>query len=167
MPNPVKELAKLTCRAKQVDGTGFGGAVSDNLEVAAILGMPNPDTGKKLYREAYNLARYAYCADGSTKCFVKAALLHELIKADTGKISETVLLRLVNTSLREFQHPKTKLCARGEQVIQSYNDSEVASQIGIKRQSLTTKHKALYGMLVNRINIWSSDTIQHINSHYD
>lgn len=168
MPNPIKELAKLTCRAKQIDGMGFGGnASTDNLEVAAILGMANPYSGKKLYREAYNLARYAYCADGSTKCFVKSSLLNVLLTADTGKISEVVLLKLVLAALREFQHPKTKLAVGGFQVVESYNDSNVANLIGIKRQSLTSKHKALYAMLVNKINVWSSDAIQHINSHYD
>lgn len=167
MPNPIKELSKLTCRAKQIDGMGFGGTTSDNLEVAAILGMCNPNTGKKLYLKAYRFARFAYCDDISYRCFVNSALLNVLLSQGTGKISESVLLKLVMTALSEFKHPATKINKDGLQVVESYSVRRIARSVGIHHSNVKEQHQILYNSLVEQLNIWSSDAYQHIKSHYD
>lgn len=166
MAHPIKELTKLTCRAKQIDGMGFGGgAAVDNLEVAAILGMKHQVTGKKLARQPYCLARYAYCADEAYRVFVRSALLHELLHIDTGKIAEDTLLRMVNAAIKEFMNPQTKINQQGAQEIISYSDNKVASTMGINHKNLTQTHKVIYNKLVEKINVWSSEAIEHIKSH--
>lgn len=167
MPNPIMELSKLTCRAKQIDGMGFGGTTSDNLEVAAILGMCNPNTNKKLYLKAYRFARFAYCDDIQYRGYVTASLLNILVMKGTGKLSEGVLLKLAQTALHEFKHPATKINKSGEQEVESYSVRKLAKLVGVHHSNMKNKHKDLYSLLVEQLNIWSSDAYQHIKSHYD
>jgi len=167
MPNPIKAMAKLTCGSKQIDGMGFGGGAKvDNLEVAGTLGMKNPDTGEKLYRNAYNLARFAYCGDEQVRGYVRAALYNRLLHEDKGKIAEDTILRLVFASIREFTNPATIINKDGEQEIVSYSKRRIAKILNIKHQSISDRHEKLYNICVEQLNIWSNDAVSHIKSHY-
>lgn len=167
MPNAIKELSKLTCRAKPIDGTSFGGGLpEDVMEVSAVLGMCNADTGKPLNRHAYNFARFAYCADMQARAYVRAQLLNVMLKEDTGKLSDVIVLKIVLTAMREFVKPQTNLDDKGVQQIKSYTNYRIAKHLNIKPQSLTAKHKKLYSKVSESILMWNSEAIQHINSHY-
>lgn len=162
MAHPIKELANLTCKSKQIDGMGFGGIAADRLQVAGALGMRNPNTGKKIQREAYNLARFVYCMDMSHRHSVKASLL-QAIKPESGKVKETTLLAIVRASLHEFIQPHTKLNKNGEPEPAELSNKALAERIGIDPTSMTDKHEYLYRKCLEVIWYWSSDAIQHIN----
>lgn len=163
MSNAIKELANLTCKSKQIDGMGFGGTAKDRLEVAGALGLPNPITGKKINRKAYNLARLVYCMDMSHRHYVKAALFIE-VKPEAGKIKETTLMSIVMAALREFVQPHTKLNKNGEPEPAELSNKALAERVGIDPKSLTDKHQYIYRKCLESIWCWSSDAIQHINS---
>lgn len=173
MAHPIKELAKLTTKSKQIDGMGFGGEAPDNLEVAGILGMPHPTSKKKLSRHAYYLARFAYCGDRHVAPQLKSALLSKLLSVDTGSIREVTLLKLSNAALREFISPEYKTDRYGKTI--SNNDGqpeivpvsgrEFARRLGVDKKSITRNHEDAYKAVYQYICELDSEVCFHIRAH--
>jgi len=163
MANPIKMLAKLTTQSKQIDGMGFGGAVSDKLEVAGALGMPNPNTGKKISTEAYQMARFVYVCDLKDGIRVKARI-NLFAQTHKGGIKEVTALKISKAALAEFIQPKTIIDKTGEFRIISKTSAELATDIGIKKQSFTNSHNELFNKCFAEISIWSQDAIAHLNA---
>ena len=95
MSNPIRELARMTTKSKQIDGMPFGGTAPDVNEVAGALAMRHPETQLKLDKHAYYLARLLYADDSSARARVKAGLLNVMLKAELD-VSNTCLLRMIN-----------------------------------------------------------------------
>lgn len=161
MAHPFIELAKLTAKSKQIDGMGFGGTVADNLAVAGALALRNPETGKKISREAYNLARFVFVGDSGHRFKVKAAL-YERVQRDTGNLREETVFKLCNAALREFLVPKTRLNKLGEQEIVAKTNHALANEIGISHKNYTETHDNLYRKALSELYIWSNEVSHHI-----
>lgn len=166
MAHPIIELARLTARSKQIDGTPFGGQAADNLEVAAAMGMRNPVTGKKLSREAEFVARYAFCLDSGARVRVKAALLR-VIAQEAGKMREDTLIRLCNSALREFISPESVLNKAGQRVIIPKSKHRIAHELGISHSSFTDRHQELYNVAFAQLSTWADHVVSHLRASMD
>lgn len=163
MANSIKLLAKLTTQSKQIDGMGFGGVTNDKLEVAGALGMANPNTGKKISTEAYQMARFVYVGDLSCGIKVKARI-NALSQKHRGSIKEVTALLIGKAALAEFIMPNTTLDKTGQRVPVAKSSAEQASDFGIKKQSLTASHSALFNTCYAELSLWAQDAIAHINA---
>tara|TARA_R110002124_G_scaffold133116_12_gene295746 strand:- start:1284 stop:1799 length:516 start_codon:yes stop_codon:yes gene_type:complete len=163
MANSIKLLAKLTTQSKQIDGMGFGGVTNDKLEVAGALGMANPNTGKKICKKAYELARFIYVGDKMCGVTVKARI-NLLAQNLRGNIKEDTALKISKSALAEFIQPSTSLDKNGQRVPTSKSNAQMAEDFGIKKQSLTDNHIAVFNQCYAEISIWSQDAIAHINA---
>lgn len=166
MAHPIIELARLTARSKQFDGTPFGGQAADNLEVAAAMGMRNPITGKKLSIEAEFVARYVFCLDNGARVRVKASLLR-VIAQEAGKMREDTLIRLCNSALREFICPDSTLNKAGQRVIVPKSKRKIASEIGIGQSSFTDRHQELYNVAFAQLSTWADQVVSHLRASMD
>tara|TARA_Y100000766_G_scaffold274123_1_gene275801 strand:+ start:513 stop:1028 length:516 start_codon:yes stop_codon:yes gene_type:complete len=167
MAHPIKELAKLTTKSKQIDGMGFGGQAPDNLEVAAMLAMANPDTGKKLHRHAYYLARYLYADDKYSGVHVKSGVLSIMVKSDL-KIPEVGLLRLINCAVKEIRSPVMRLNREtGEMEIRPTSKREICRRLGIKNGRLPTNIDEAYSAILQQLFEWNSEALRHISATMD
>ena len=173
MAHPIKELAKLTTKSKQIDGMGFGGQAPDNLEIAGILALPHPDTKEKLSKKAYYLARFLYCGDAMCKVRVKSALLAALREEDAQGINDVTLLKMVNAAIREYTKPEHKkdryggliTNEQGDPVIKPLSARQFADRIGVNRSSVKEIHRETYARLYQEICNLNSEVMAHILGH--
>tara|TARA_B100001063_G_scaffold246739_1_gene287320 strand:+ start:9781 stop:10296 length:516 start_codon:yes stop_codon:yes gene_type:complete len=167
MAHPIKELAKLTAKSKQIDGMGFSGEAPDNLEVAAMLAMANPDTGKKLNRHAYYLARFIYADDKYSGVQVKSGVLSIMVKSDL-KIPEVGLWRLINCAVKEIRSPVMRLNREtGEMEIRPTSKREICRRLGIKNGRLPTNIDEAYSAILQQLFEWNSEALRHISATMD
>jgi len=159
----IKLLAKLTTQSKQIDGMGFGGSVSDKLEVAGALGLPNPNTGDRISDEACDLAYFAYVGDNV--CAGRVITRLELFcQANKGKMRDATAESITIAAVREFMHPKIKPGIDGQPRHFKRTDAELAESIGIAKQSYTRAHNDLLNKCLGLLSQWSNEAIFHINS---
>lgn len=164
MAHPIKELAKLTTKSKQIDGMGFGGQAPDNLEVAAMLAMANPDTGKKLHRHAYYLARLLYADDRYSGVIVKSGLLSVMTNADLD-IPDFSLKRLVSCAIYEIQSPAMKLNRKtNQQEVKPLSKVEICRRLKIKGNKLPPKIDEAYSAILQKLFEWNSDALSHLRA---
>lgn len=164
--NSIKLLAKLTTQSKQIDGMGFGGAATDKLEVAGALGMPNPNTGKKISNEAYQMARFVYVHDKVCGIIVKDRI-NAFAQKNKGGIKEATALLISKAALAEFIQPNTIINKEGQRSIIAKTNAELSNDIGIRKQSFTASHSELFNKCFAEISIWSQDAISHLNATMD
>lgn len=163
MTNPVRLLAKLTTQSKQIDGMGFGGSVIDKLEVAGALGLPNPNTGKRISNEAYQLARFVFVDDRMCGVRVKARL-NLFCQERRGNLKETTTLMISRAALEEFIAPSIKLGKDGRPEQSHLTNAEIAKRIGIAKQNYKAVHDKLFNECLQQISVWSSDALSHIDA---
>lgn len=164
MAHPIKELAKLTTKSKQVDGMGFGGQAPDNLEVAAMLAMAHPDTGKKLDRHAYYLARFLYADDRYSRVLVKAGVLSMITNAGL-ELPDITLAKLINCAINEIKSPAMRLNRdTGEQEVKPVSKVEICRRLKIKGNKLPPKIDEAYSAILEQLFEWNSMALGHLRA---
>lgn len=164
MACPEKELAKLTTKSKQIDGMGFGGEAPDNLEVAAMLAMAHPDTGKKLDRHAYYLARLIYADDRYSGVLVKAGTLSVITNAGL-ELPDITLAKLINCAINEVKSPAMRLNRdTGEQEVKPVSKVEICRRLKIKGNKLPPKIDQAYSAILQKLYEWNSEALSHLRA---
>jgi hypothetical protein len=162
MANPIREIGRMTTKSKQIDGMGFGGNAPDVNEVAGALGMKHPDTGKKLIRPAYYLARLLYADDPSSRVHVKASLLNVMSNASIN-ITDITLNRLINCAIKEMQTPIMRLNRKtGVQELKPWSKSEICRRLDIKGNKLPAPISEAYNKIMAVVLTWNSDALSHV-----
>jgi len=166
------EMAKLTTKSKQIDGMGFGGGACDNLVVAGALGMRNAETGKKLSKWAYNLARLKWIGDKSCRHGVVSRLVFMLRQKRT-KLAPETLRKLCAEALIDFvvieykfdkKGNKMRLDEHGQPILKRSSNANIASRIGIDRKNYTSTHEMLFDKAFVYLSIWESDAANHLSA---
>ncbi|MGJ8680498.1 hypothetical protein [Paraglaciecola sp.] len=151
MANPIKALARLTTKSKQIDGMGFGGTAPDNLEVAGALAFPHPFTKKKLKKEAEALGRFKYCFDDSCQKVLVLTLVN-FAKEQGYKFKEETINNLCRVSVINYKHSLLKFNKETrEHERYELKDSQLSALLNIGRQSFTKKHRELYNKLYDEL----------------
>lgn len=164
MCNPIRLLGKLAPQTTQLDAVGFGsGTVSTRLDVAAAMGMPHPETKKRISDEACDLAYFAYTGDNVCGGRV-ITRLKLFCQANKGKMRDTTAESITIAAVREFMHPKIKPGIDGQPRHFKRTDAELAESIGIAKQSYTKAHNDLLNQCLGLLSQWSNEAIFHINS---
>lgn len=154
----------MTTRSKNPDGMTFGGVAPDVNEVAGALAMRHPDTGNKLDRHAYYLARLLYVDDASSRMYVKAGVLSLMVKADI-ELSNTLIVRLINCAIKEIQSPIMRLNRKtGEQEVKPVSKSEICRRLDIKGNKLPTKVEEAYNAIIQQLFTWNDMALRHVNA---
>lgn len=171
MSKAAYQMARLTPKSKQIDGMGFGGTVSDNLDVAGALAFMNPDTGRKLPVYSEFLARYVYCADDSCKGEIIQRLLFILSKEKT-KVKHRTLEGISNAALYDFTNPSfehnkqgnAELDNQGQPIVKLLSRGNIADRSGIARKNFSDVHYSLYNIAFMQLCCLISDVADHVNS---
>ena len=164
MSNPIRELARMTTKSKQIDGMPFGGTAPDVNEVAGALAMRPPETQLKLDKHAYYLARLLYADDSSARARVKAGLLNVMLKAELD-VSNTCLLRMINCAIIEIKSPIMRLNRNtGEQEIKPTSKVQLCKRLVIKGNKLPVKISEAYNQVLEQLYLWNSEAISHVRA---
>lgn len=164
MAHPIRELSRMTTKSKQIDGMPFGGQAPDVLVVAGALGMRHPDTGHKLERHAYYLARLLYADDKSSRVYVKAGVLDVMTKSNIN-LPDIAIARLINCAIKEIQSPIMRLNRQtGEQEVKPVSKSEICRRLDIKGNKLPTKVEEAYNAILKQLFTWNDMALSHVNA---
>lgn len=164
MAHPIRELARMTTKSKQIDGMGFGGTAPDVNEVAGALAMRHPETQLKLDTHAYYLARLLYADDSSARVRVKAGLLNVMLKAELD-VTDACLARMINCAVIEIQSPIMRLNRKtGEQEIKPTSKVQLCKRLGIKGNKLPVKISEAYNQVLEQLYYWNSEAISHVRA---
>lgn len=164
MANPIRELARMTTKSKQIDGMPFGGVAPDVNEVAGALAMRHPDTGYKLDRHAYYLARLLYADDASSRVHVKAGVMGIMTKAGLD-ITDVAVAKLINCAIQEIQKPIMRLNRKtGEQEVKPTSKSEICRRLNIKGNKLPAKIEEAYNAILDQLFTWNDLALRHVNA---
>lgn len=164
MSHPIREISKMTTKSKQIDGMGFGGMAPDVNEVAGALAMAHPDTGNKLNRHAYYLARLLYADDRSSRVHVKAGVLAVMVEKEID-LPDASVVKLINCAIKEIQSPIMRLNRKtGEQELKPTSKSEICRRLGIKGNKLPVKIEDAYNAILQQLFDWNSEALSHVNA---
>ena len=164
MAHPIRELSKMTTRSKNPDGMPFGGVAPDALEVAGALAMRHPDTGEKLIRHAYYLARLLYADDRNSRAHVKAGVMSVMIEKEID-LPDVSVAKLINCAIKEIQMPIMRLNRKtGEQEIKPTSKSEICRRLGVKGNKLPVKIEAAYNAIIQQLFTWNDLALRHISA---
>jgi len=162
MSNPIRELARMTTKSKQIDGMPFGGIAPDANVVAGALAMRNPVTGLKLERPAYYLARLLYADDKSSRVHVKAGVSAIMIKSSID-IADISLAKLINCAISEIQSPILRLNRKtGQQEIKPVSKREICRRLDINGAKLPTKIEEAYNAILKQLFTWNEMALRHV-----
>jgi hypothetical protein len=169
------QLAKLTAKSKQIDGMGFGGSgKNDSLDVAAALGMHNPETGNKLQNYASELGMLKF--GGMDERSVKASKiivinrLFKMLRLKRCKVKPVTLKSICGVALNDYIAPnikfnksgKMQVDSNGEPIIKSRSKANMARNIGIAGSCFTATHQGLLDSAFWYLSGWESDASQHL-----
>lgn len=164
MSHPIRELARMTTKSKQIDGMGFGGTAPDVNEVAGALAMRHPETQLKLDRHAYYLARLLYADDRDSRVHVKVGVMAVMTKSDID-LPGTAIARLINCAIKEIQSPIMRLNRKtGEQEVKPVSKSEICRRLKIKGNKLPTKVEEAYNAILQQLFTWNDMALRHVNA---
>lgn len=164
MAHPIREISRMTTKSKQIDGMGFGGVAPDVNEVAGALGMRNPNTGNKLNRHAYYLARLIYADDRSSRVQVKAGIMAVMSKCEID-LPDITVAKLINSAVREIQSPNMRFNrSTGEQEIKPVSKSEICRRLEIKGNKLPAKIEDAYNAILQQLFEWNDLALSHVNA---
>lgn len=164
MAHPIREISRMTTKSKQIDGMGFGGQAPDVNEVAGALGMRHPDTGEKLDRHAYYLARLLYADDKSSRVHVKAGVMNVMVESNID-LADVVIAKLINCAIKEIQSPIMRLNRKtGEQEVKPVSKSEICRRLEIKGNKLPTKVEDAYNAILQQLFTWNDIALRHVNA---
>lgn len=166
MANPIREIGRMAPRTKQPDGMPSGGVAPDVLVVAGALAMRHPDTGYKLDRHAYYLARILYAGDNSPTTlreFRTGAIAHFI--PITTEVKAVIALKLFNCAFKEIQSPIMRLNRKtGEQEVKPTSKSEICRRLNIKGNKLPTKVEDAYNAIIQQLFTWNDMALRHVNA---
>lgn len=164
MAHPIREIGRMTTKSKQIDGMGFGGVAPDNNEVAGALAMPHPDTGEKLNRTAYYLARLLYADDRSSRVHVKAGVMSVMVAHEID-LPDITIARLINCAVKEIQEPAMRLNRKtGVQEVKPTSKSEICRRLGVKGNKLPRNVESAYGEILDQLFKWDSLAQSHVRA---
>lgn len=164
MAHPIRELARMTTKSKQIDGMPFGGTAPDVNEVAGALAMRHPETQEKLNRHAYYLARLLYADDRSARVHVKAGVMAVMVEKGVD-VPDIALARLINCAIKEIQSPVMRLNRETrEQEVKPVSKSEICRRLDIKGNKLPRKIEEAYGLVSQQLHDWNSDALRHVRA---
>jgi hypothetical protein len=175
MSNLAYQLAKLTAKSKQIDGMGFGGSgKNDSLDVAAALGMHNPETGYKLANYAIELGLLIGLDmdERSVKAskIIVIKRLFKMLRLKRCKVKPVTLQGICVASLDDYIKPnikfnksgKMQVDSNGEPIIKSRSKANMASDIGISGSCFTATHQSLLDSAFWYLSGWESDASEHL-----
>lgn len=164
MAHPIRELSRMTTKSKQIDGMPFGGVAPDVLTIAGALGMRHPDTGEKLDRHAYYLARLLYADDRSSRVHVKAGVMAMVTEKEID-LPNIDIIKLINCAIKEIQSPIMRLNRKtGEQEVKPVSKSEICRRLEIKGNKLPTKVEEAYNAILQQLFTWNDMALRHVNA---
>lgn len=164
MAHPIRELARMATKSKQIDGMGFGGTAPDVNEVAGALAMRHPDTQEKLNRHAYYLARLLYADDKTSRVHVKAGVMCVMLEQEID-IADVTLAKLVNCAIKEIQSPVMRLNRKtGEPELKPTSKSELCRRLGIRGNKLPAKIHEAYGAILDQLYLWDAAAVSHVRA---
>jgi len=164
MAHPIRELSRMTTKSKQIDGMWFGGTAPDVNEVAGALAMAHPDTGNKLNRHAYYLARLLYADDRSSRVHVKAGVMGVMVEKEID-LPDVSVAKLINCAIKEIQRPIMRLNRKtGEQELKPTSKSEICRRLGIKGNKLPAKIEDAYNAILQQLFDWNSSALSHVSA---
>lgn len=162
MAHPIRELARMTTKSKQIDGMPFGGTAPDVNEVAGALAMRHPDTQEKLNRHAYYLARLLYADDRSSRVHVKAGVMGVMVTKSID-LPDVTIAKLINCAISEIKSPIMRLNkASGEQEITPLSKREICRRINLKGNKLPIKVEDAYNAILLQLFEWNENALKHI-----
>jgi hypothetical protein len=164
MAHPIRDIGRMTTKSKQIDGMGFGGTAPDVNEVAGALAMCHPDTGEKLNRCAYYLARLLYADDRSSRVHVKAGVMCMMLEKEVD-LPDVTVAKLVNCALKEIQSPIMRLNRKtGVQELKPTSKSEICRRLDIKGNKLPDKISIAYNQTLEQLYLWNAAAISHVRA---
>ena len=163
MAQAAYEMSKLTAKSKSIDGMGFGGVASDKLVVAGALGMRNPETKKKLSKEAELLIRYAYAFDDSCRKSLSAALFL-IFRAKPTKLEDETIWGLCRVSITTYKHTLVSYDIKTKEHTRfNLNDSQLSACIGIHRKNVAAVHRQMHDDMYQQLCVWESEASEHLS----
>lgn len=164
MAHPIRDIGRMTTKSKQIDGMGFSGTAPDVNEVAGALAMAHPDTGNKLNRHAYYLARLLYADDRSSRVHVKAGVMGVMVEKEID-LPDVSVAKLINCAIKEIQMPIMRLNRKtGEQELKPTSKSEICRRLGIKGNKLPVKIEDAYNAILQQLFDWNSSALSHVSA---